>query len=241
MIDENKPCLRLRNQTTRAEETYCKYYLKNFRGYIKHVFINFQAIGLFVMALAIVATITLVLPNLMEGDDDIMPWIIAYAFLFISVFFYIYFTVQKLWFWKYAKYVVVTNEGIWIMYYSTFWWGVDFRGKKHFWNPSWSYYTWNEIKITSDDSARPRSPVKLGNMEDDFDHAVTKSTQLTSLYLTRFDGVQQIHFLEEQDANEILAYAKEQQKRKKRKKKDMEIIVEEYDKIPDEYINDDEP
>ena len=240
MIDENTPCLRLRNKTTREEETYCKYYLKNFRGYLKHVFINLQTIGLFIMTLIFVAVITLLLPQLMEGDDDVMPWAISYALLSISAFFFVYGIAQKLWFWKYAKYVVVTNEGIWIMWYSTFWWSEDFRGKKRFWSPSWSLYTWNEIKITADASARPRSPVKLGNVKDDFDYAVIKSSQLTSLFLTRWDGVQQIDFLEESDANEILSYAKQQQKRKKRKKKDMEIIEDEYDKIPDEYINDDE-
>ena len=234
MIYENTPCLRLRKRSPHPEETYCKYYIKKFRGYIRHVFINFQAIGLFVMMLIFVAVITQLLPKLMEDDGDIMPWIISYAFLFVSVFFYMYGIAQKLWFWKYAKYVVVTNEGIWIMWYSTFWWSEDFRGKKHFWNPSWSLYTWNEIKITSDDSARPRSPVKFGNFTEDFDYAVIKSTHLASLFLTRWDGVQKIHFLEEQDANEILAYAKEQHKRKKRKKKDMEIIEEEYDKIPDD-------
>ena len=239
MIDENTPCLRLRNKTARAEETYCKYYLKKFRGYAKSAFINLQTIAMFIMTLICVAVITLVLPNLMENDDDIMPWIISYIFLGVSVFFLIYIPAQHLWFWKYAKYVVVTNEGIWIMWYSTFWWSEDFTGKKRFWSPSWSLYTWNEIKITSDDSARPRSPVKWGNFGEDFDYAIIKSTQLTSLFVTRWDGVQQIHFLEESDANEILAYAKEQQKRKKRKKKDMEIIEEEYDKIPDEYVDDD--
>ena len=241
MIDENTPCLRLRNKTTRAEETYCKIYLKKFRGYIKSVFVNFQTIGLLFMMLFSVALITLVLPRLMEDDNDLMPWIISYIFLGVSLFFIIYEAAKKLWFWKYAKYVVVTNEGIWIMYYSTFWWSEDFTGKKRFLSPSWSLYTWNEIKITSDDSARPRSPVKLGNLDDDFDYKVVKSTQLTSLFVTRWDGVQQIDFLTESDANEILAYAKEQQKRKKRKKKDMEIIEEEYDKLPDdEYVNDEE-
>ena len=240
MIDENKPCLKLRNQTTRAEETYCKYYLKHFRGYVKSVFLNVQAIGLLFMMLFSVLAITLLLPHLMENDDDVMPWMIMYAFLGISVFFYVYLTAQKLWFWKYAKYVVVTNEGIWIMWFSTFWWSKDFRGKKRFWSPSWSLYTWNEIKITADDSARPRSPVKLGNLKDDLDYAVVKSSQLTSLFVTRWDGMQQLDFLEESDANEILAYAKKQQKGKKRKKKDMEIIEEEYDKIPDEYVKDDE-
>ena len=241
MIDENTPCLRLRNQTTRAEETYCKYYLKKFRGYLKSVFVNVQFIGLLLIALLSVLTLTLILPSLMENDDDIMPWIITYVFLGVSVFFLIYEPAKKLWFWQYAKYVVVTNEGIWIMSYSTFWWSEDFTGKKRFLSPSWSLYEWHEIKqLTADDSARPRSPVKLGNLGNDLDYAAVKSTQLTSLFLERWDGVQQIHFLDESDANEILAYAKEQRKRKKRKKKDLEIIEEEYDKIPDEYVEDDD-
>ena len=240
MIDENTPCLRLRNQTTRAEETYCKYYLKKFRGYVRSVFVNFQTIGLLIMTLVSVLVIKLVLPDMMEGDDDIMPWIIMYVFLGVSVFFLIYIPAQKLWFWKYAKYVVVTNEGIWIMCFSTFWWSADFTGKKRFWSPSWSLYEWREIKITTNDSARPRSPVKFGNITADFDYTIVKSTQLTTLFLTRWDGMQQIDFLAESDANEILAYAKEQQKRKKRKKKDMEIIEKPYEEIPDEYIEDDE-
>ena len=239
MIDENTPCLRARNQTTRAEETYCKYYLKKFRGYVKSAFINYQNIGVFVLMLISLAVIIFVLPRLMEGDDDKMPWIITYTFLGVSVFFLIYKPAQELWFWKYAKYVVVTNEGIWIMCFSTFWWGQDFTGKKRFRNPSWSLYTWNEIKLTTDASARPRSPVKYANFTDDFDYAITKSSKLTSLFMTRWDGVQQIDYLEQSDVDEILAYAKEQQKRKKRKKKDMEIIVEEYDSIPDEYVEDD--
>ena len=32
MINENEPCLKMRNKTTRAEETYCKHYLKNSAG-----------------------------------------------------------------------------------------------------------------------------------------------------------------------------------------------------------------
>ena len=64
---------------------------------------------------------------------------------------------------------------------------------------------------------------------------------MTSLFLTRFDGVQEIDFLEQDDANEILAYARECKKRKKRKKKDTEIIEEAYDKLPDdEYVEDEE-
>ena len=239
MIDENTPCLRMRNQTTRAEETYCKCYLKEFRGYVRHVFINGQTIGLFFMML-FAAGWTLLVTTLWKDDDSALAFGVGCFFFGMALFAYVYIIIRKLWFWKYAKYVVVTNEGIWIMHCSAFWWSRDFNGKKSFFGPHWALYEWGEIKISSNDKDRPQTPVKLARIEDNFDYAVIKSSKLTSLFLTRFDGVQQIDFLEESDANEILAYAKEQQKRKKRKKKDMEIIVDEYDKIPDEYISDDE-
>lgn len=239
MINENEElCLQLRNRTTRDEETYCKHYTKKFRGYIRHLLINYQSVRLVIMmilaALFAWATKTL-------GDEDKLGFYVGAAFFGLSAFFWLGKIIIGLWFWKYAKHVVVTNEGIWIMWYSTFWWSADFTGKKRFLSPSWSMYGWGEIKITNDSKARPKSPVKLAKAFDDFDYAAIKSSHLTSLFLTRFDGVQQIDFLTEMDANEILAYAKERQKRKKRKKKDMEIIEDEYDKLPDdEYVGDDE-
>lgn len=207
---------------------------------MRHIFINYQTVGLVVMML-FVAGLLAAVTHLWQ-DDDKFAYVIGYTLLGVALFFYVYTIIKNLWFWKYAKYVVVTNEGIWTMWYSTFWWSKDFTGKKRFLSPSWSLYSWEEIKITSDDKVRPRSPAKLANFFDDFDYAVIKSSHLKSLFLTRFDGMKQIDFLEESDANEILAYAKEQKKRKKRKKKDMEIIEDEYDKLPDDiYIeNDDE-
>ena len=101
-------------------------------------------------------------------------------------------------------------------------------------------YGWSEIKITDSDTARPKSSVKISREFENFDYAVIKSCKLTSLFLTRFDGVQEIDFLERADADEILAYARECKKRKKRKKKDAEIIEEDYEKLPDDEYTDDE-
>lgn len=239
MINENEElCLQLRNRTARHEETYCKRYTKKFRGYIRHVFVNYQTVGLVVMMIFV--GILMWLTKAWEDEDKLGFYIQATLFG-LSFLFWFGKIVIGLWFWKYAKHVVVTNEGIWIMWYSTFWWSENFKGKKHLFNPSWSLYGWGEIKITDDPKVRPRSHVKLANFFDDFDYAVIKSSHLTSLFLTRWDGIQEIDFLDDMDANEILSYAKEQHKRKKRKKKDMEIIEEEYDKLPDdEYIDNDD-
>ncbi|MDE7454305.1 MAG: hypothetical protein K2M64_00555 [Clostridia bacterium] len=231
-------CLQLRNRTTRDEETYCKHYTKKFRGYIRHLLINYQMVGLVIMMIFIGLLTYFTKP---WQDEVKFAMIIAGTLFGVAVFFWLGKLIIGLWFWKYSKNVVVTNEGIWVMWYSTFWWSDDFTGKKHLLNPSWSLYGWGEIKITDDPKVRPRSPVKMANFFEDFDYAVIKSSHLTSLFLTRFDGMCQIDFLDATDADEILTYAKEQHKRKKRKKKDMEIIEDDYDKLPDdEYIPDDD-
>ncbi len=236
MNENDKPCLQLRNQTSRSEETYCKIYTKKFRGYVRSAFINHQTVGLFLGSIALLL-LCIFTPN----DKDEFATYIKWTLFGFFVFSYLCIITLELWFWKYAKYVVVTNEGIWIMWHGLFWRKTDFTGKRRFASPIWSVYDWCGIKITADDKVRPRSADKSLNIFDDFDYAVVKSTHLSSLFLTRFDGVQEINFLDGADANEILAYAKEQHKRKKRKKKDMEIIEEEYDKLPDEeYIDGDE-
>lgn len=239
MRSKEELCLQLRNQTTRDEETYCKHYTKKFRGYVRSLFLNHKSVGLFIMLIFITSLILAI--RYVWKDEGSFGFYIGVSLSAITLLFWIYEIIKGLWFWKYAKHVVVTNEGVWIMFYSTFWWSKDFTGKKRFLSPAWSLYSWNEIKITDDDKVRPKSPVKFANFFDDFDYAVIKSSRLKSLFMTRFDGMETINFLAETDANEILAYAKEQRKRKKRKKKDMEIIKDEYDKLPnDEYVTDDE-
>ncbi len=238
MINENEPCLQARNQTTREQETYCKVYTKKFSGYIRQLFINYQTVGLIFMLIFI--GLLLYFTRAWEDDDKFGFYIGAGMFAF-ALLFYIYTIIKGLWFWKYAKYVVVTNEGIWIMWHGVFWGRTDFKGRRRFLSPNWSLYGWGEIKITDDDKVRPQSPVKTARFFDNFDYAVVKSTHLSSLFLTRFDGVQEIYFLDKADANEILEYARAQKRRKKRKKKDMEIIEDEYDKLPDdEYTEDDD-
>ena len=238
MRSNEKLCLQLRNKTTRDEETYCKHYTKKFRGYVRRLFLNHKSVGLVIMMFCIASMILAI--RYVWKDDGSFGFYIAVGLFAIILFFWIYEIIKGLWFWKYAKHVVVTNEGVWVMFYSVFWWSEDFTGKKRFLSPAWSLYGWNEIKITDDDKARPKTSDKIGKFFDDFDYAVIKSSKLKSLFMTRFDGMEEIDFLEETDANEILAYAKEQRKRKKRKKKDMEIIEKDYDKLPDdEYVADD--
>lgn len=202
--------LQMRNKTTRNEETYCKRYTKKFRGYLLGELINYQTVGLFFGIGALLA-LCLLTPNDVHEFGTYIKWTLFGIFVLA----YIIKIIISLWFWQYAKHVVITDEGVWIMYYSTFWWSEDFIGKKRVLSPRWSLYGWNEIKITDDEKARPKTPVKIARFFDDFDYAVIKSSRLKSLFITRFDGTEEIDFLEETDADEILAYAKEQRKRKK--------------------------
>lgn len=237
MKDKEALCLQLRNRTTRQEETYCKIYTKKFRGYIRSLFLNYQMVGVFIMM--VLDSLLLYFTKAWQ-DEDKMGFYIGATIFAICFIWWIYSAIKGLWFWKYAKYVVVTNEGIWIMVYSVFWWSKDFTGKKRFLSPDWSVYGWGEIKITDDDKNKSDNLLKTMNFFEKFDYAVVKSTHLSTLFITRFDGMQEIDFLEKTDADEILAFAREQHKRKKRKKKDMEIITEEYDVLPDEEYKEDD-
>lgn len=242
MINENEPCLKFRKQMSADEETECKYYLKKFRGYIRSTFINVQTVGLFLTSFMI--SVVLVLMYLLKRDE-------AFLYLIGGIFGFAMFVICciiiiKLWFWKYTKYVVVTNEGIWLMWHGAFWRKTDFAGKRRFLSPIWSLYGWSEIKITDDENARPKSSDKISTLFENFDFAVIKSTRLVTLFLTRFDGVQQVDFLDASDANQILAYAQEK-KRKKRKKKKAEStdltevteVTEDEQDISDENVTED--
>ncbi len=230
-------CLQLRNQTTRDKETYCKVYRKKFRGYLRHVFINYQTIGLFILMAFI--SLFIVFDNKKWQIESALLSNICYVLLGITIFFYLCKIIKGLWFWKYAKYVVVTNEGIWIMWCGVFWKQQDFTGKKRLFSPRWTLYSWNSIKITTDDKVRPRSPVKLAIFFDNFDYAVIKSSHLTSLFVKRWDGMERIDFLEENDANEIVEYAREW-RRNKRRRKNNETSGGEHDDTPDEEVENDE-
>ncbi len=216
MSDKEPLCLQLRNQTTRNEETYCKVYRKKFRGYIRHVFLNYQTIGLVVLMILI--SFLIAFDSKRQSDDALSC--IGFVLLGVAVFFYVCKIAKALWFWKYAKYVVITNEGVWIMVCGALWKRKDFAGKKRFLSPYWTLYGWNSIKITTDEKARPRSPVKLASFFDDFDYAIIKSSRLKTLFLARWDGMEEIDFLEEADAEEIIEYAREQRPNKRPKKND---------------------
>lgn len=222
MTKKEKLFLKMRNKRGEGQkdETYCMHYKKKFGGYLFNTFFSFQSLSLFIVGLVI--TLFVVLGFSVEEDGYLIK-VVAMLIGGFADFFWVYFIVFKLWYWKYSKHIFVTDEGIWIAVCSTFWWkgAPDFRGKVKFWAPSWSLYSWSELKKVSDNKKdRPRSPVKLANFFEDIDTFFKDITGLKTIYLTRWDGVEEVNFVSKADAEEILNYYKSQKRARRRSKKD---------------------
>lgn len=229
MSKREQLCLQMRNKGDKYDETYCQHYIKNKSGYLRYLFFRFQSTSVFIMWLIM----SVVSWRISLSPEDGLFKLIPYTLAAIFGFAWIFMIFKGLWYWKYDRHVFVTNEGIWIMSCSTFWWrgAPDFMGKRRFLAPSWSLYSWSELKkISANRADAPRGVSKIANFFEDFDAFINKSSKLTTIYLTRWDGVEQVNFLKNEDANEILDYAKTQKRpRRKKKSKETELIEDPAD------------
>ncbi len=218
MTKREKLCLEKRNIDGQENETFCKHYVKKFGGYLFHLFFGFQNFMLFLSG--VVMTFFCYIFFNGRQHVEIMSKCIGYGLIIIFYFFWIYFIVRGLWYWKYTKHIFVTNEGIWVMSFSINGWNPNFMGERVFWSASWSLYTWTELKKVSDSNE--------GNPKRDafekIDDFVIRLTGLKTIYLTRWDGIGRIDFLSKKDAQDILDCTKEQKKPKRKKKKQNDKI-----------------
>lgn len=230
-------CLQMRNKDDKYDETYCRHYIKSKRGYMFFLFFKFQTVSIFIMWLIM----SVVSWKLSLSREDEFFKLIPYALAAIFGFAWIFMIFKGLWYWKYDRHVFVTNEGIWIMTCSAFWWrgAPDFTGKRRFLAPSWSLYSWSELKkISANRTDAPRSVSKIANFFKDFDNFIIRSTKLTTIYLTRWDGVEQVNFLKNADAEELLEYAKTQKRqRRKKKSKETEPVEEDTEEPADDILD----
>lgn len=214
MSKNEKLFLKMRNVNGEEAEETCVHYAKSLKGYIKYMLFKFEQVAVFISFILTIVGVYLV------RNEELMSKIIAYTLsscfgltYFITIF-------VGIWFWKFSKHVFVTDEGIWIAHYSSFWWrgAPDFMGRRRFLAPSWSVYTWSELKSVSlkkeeiDKSARD-----ITYYFEKFNDWIVKSSKYKTIYLTRFDGVQSIDFLLNDQADEIIRFA--ETKKKKRRKK----------------------
>ena len=119
-----------------------------------------------------------------------------------AVFAYIVYVCIQLWFWKYSKNVIVTNQGIWIMGYSTLWWSKNYQGKKKMFSAYWSLYAWDEVSGVFAEQG-----------------PVSKICGLKDFVMDRWDGEETVRFLTCEEVEEIIELSIKHINPKKRKEK----------------------
>ena len=210
-------CLEKRNSHGNYEETESFHYVKSKGVYLRRVFFSHKAVFLFFVCAVMAVALFFIKDDPNDKLVRLIPFILAVVFGFSWLFLIFY----GLWYWKYTKHVFVTNNGIWVMTCSVFWWSKDFTGKKRFLSPSWSLYGWNEIAVLPEteyaDGGRGIS--RIYDFFEDFDKFVTRSANHSAIYLKRFDGVEEVEFLKNNDVKEILEYAKAHKKSRSKKTK----------------------
>ena len=217
MSNREKLFLQMRNRKGQYNETYCEHYFKDRGGYMRFLFFKFQSVSIFISA--VILTLFSVFFNIPEEEGIV--WILPYIFVGIFWFCWLCIIFIGLWYWKYTRHVFATDEGVWVAGFSTFWWrgAPDFTGKRRFLAPYWSLYSWGELKNIGDVNKNGGGAVsKISNFFEKFDDFVKKSKKYKTVYMTRFDGVESVDFLKNDDAEELLIYARTARRRAKKGK-----------------------
>lgn len=214
-MGKEKQFLQARNKSG-YDETYCRHYEKSLGLYLKSVFCGFSQTGVFIMCVIM----SLVSVFVIDPDEELIVKLVAYLLAGVSGFFYLCIIFKGLWYWKFTKHVFATSEGLWIAACSTFWWrgAPDFTGKRRLLAPSWSLYSWSELKgIATSPKDIDRGVSKIGNFFEDFDYFITKSPYHTKLFLKRWDGIELVDCLKTEYAEEILTLYQEYKRSRKKK------------------------
>ena len=202
MINKKVDFMEARNQlaTANGEEIIFKHFIKSKRGYMLNLFFGETAIKF--LTLALINALFFLFSFLIRSDKTVFL-IFIYSFWGFLAFCWLVHFFIGVWFWKYSKNVIVTSEGIWIMFYNTGWFGRAFDGKKHFFSPCWSLYDWSELKNISEFSDR-----------------ISRMNKLKCFKMHRWDGIEKVYYLREDDFNSLLSFAKENMRYRKKKKQD---------------------
>ncbi|MDE7079825.1 MAG: hypothetical protein K2O95_06910 [Clostridia bacterium] len=189
---------RLQNYADKDTEEIYKCYTKNAKGYFLDTFLGLMFWKCALMA-AICGIFCLV-AYFIKADHDLYNYFIYFFFALIALI-YLIDVLIKLWFWKYSKHVIVTNQGIWIMVFSTFWWSKNHKGKKKMFSAHWSFYDWGELK---------------GVFVDE--NWISKICKLKNFAMDRWDGEEVVRFLKSEEVDEIIELSIKHINPRKRKK-----------------------
>ena len=211
-------CLRMRNNDGQEKEEFCLHFIKSKKGYMRFLFCRLETTAVFIMC-AIFSVV-----GIFTVNEGFMTRLINYLLAGIPGFFWLCFIYKGLWYWKYSRHVFVTDAGIWIMTCSSFWWrgAPDFMGKRRLLAPSWSLYTWSELKSVSLEKPKIEDTDRITPVFEAFDDMVKKSSKYKTVYLTRFDGTECVDFLKNADADALMEYAGTRKRSRKKKKAEQE-------------------
>ncbi|MDE5549448.1 MAG: hypothetical protein K2J13_04265 [Clostridia bacterium] len=176
---------RLDNYCDRDTEEVYKHYSKSAKGYFLDTFFGLMFWKCVLMSL--MSILVYFLGHSSLAEDSLVFKILYYTFIVLPGTIYIIDVSIKIWFWKYSRNVIVTNQGIWIMWFSTFWWSKNFKGKKRLFSASWSLYAWEELSGVFEEECK-----------------ISKICKLKDFVMDRWDGEETVRFLKSQDVAEIL-------------------------------------
>ncbi len=190
MINPNAPCLIARERDCaryEGPEQVFQHYLKSGRAYFLHTFFG---VRFWLYAFFTGFALLLLFLDYDFFTETLLWRCLSYFFVGIGPVAYIIETTIKVWFWQYSRHVIVSNHGIWIMGYSTFWWSQGFDGKKHLFSPHWSLYAWEELNAIFTEQS-----------------TVSKLFGLQDFVIDRWDGEQIVRYLKADEVTQICAYA----------------------------------
>ena len=190
---------RIDNYCDKDTEVIYKHYTKSAKGYFLDTF--FGSMFWKFMLFELVGVLLYLSEHYISHGEFKEFIYFDYVFMGLGAFFYIAHLCIKLWFWKYSKNVIVTNQGIWIMWFSTFWWSKNFKGKKRMFSASWSLYAWEELSGVFEEECK-----------------ISKITKLKDFVIDRWDGEETVRFLNSADVDEIIELSIKHINPRKRKK-----------------------
>lgn len=123
-------------------------------------------------------------------------------FMCLIIFCYLVRICYKSCLWRYFKYIVLSNLGVYILTNNLSGRYKGFNGKKQFIiNVSWSLYDWHEL-----------SQIKT------YSNTISRMFRLKNITLCRWDGNEDIPYLKKEDYDKIMDMAKQNINRKRKKK-----------------------
>ncbi len=201
---DDKPWMKkLKDYVEKDDDSILHHYIKNKKGYFINAFFGvhfFKFLLLSFVSLFLFFITYLFKKN--QNFDRSYFYNFSLVFMTIAITYWIIGIIENLWFWKYSKHVVITEQGIYVMLHNSFWWGKRYDGKKHFWNAHWSMYAWQEL-----------------NGVFEFKSRISKLSKLMDFEMDRWDGKLEVHYLKPEEVENIVKYSKLKISPHRRKKK----------------------